>query len=219
MIPAGVPTPPPVDPISIGLNILKYGPTIKKGWDWLTGKKGDKAKRTISPLEQQYTNFLQGQAKTGMGQPAMNMMMGQTSRAINPMINQMQAGNTGTAIAQGIEGSGVVGQQNLQVGALGVGQMAQTARDIAMKNITIKNQAQTKLGTIGMDRTDKNYQVALDNYNRKSSAGDEFLGGVADWAAGKIGGSQMVSAKNDALKKYFPDMTPEEIAKLIKELG
>jgi hypothetical protein len=207
----------PIDPAT-GMMIAKYGiPLAKKGWDWLTGAN-KVPKRKISPLEQQYTNFLQGQAKTGMGQPAMNQVMGASSRAINPMINQMQAGNTGTAIAQGIEGSGVVGQQNLQVGALGVGQMAQTARDISLKNIDIKNAAQGKLGGIGMDRTNKNYQTALKQFdiNRDtsksttdlvSSMGQDYYGGKQD--------IQLQSAKVDALKQYFPDMSPEQLKALM----
>ena len=211
------PVPPPVDPISIGLNVLKYGPTLKKGWDWLTGGNKKKApKRTISPLEQQYTNFLQQQSKTGMGQPAMNMMMNQSSRAINPMVNQIQAGNTGRAITQGIEGSGVVAQQNLQANALGVGQMAQTARDIALNNERIKNTAQDKLGRIGVDRTNQNYKAALSNYNADRANTSSLVSDIAGFAGTALENKQMGNAKTEALKKYFPNLSPEQLEALLQ---
>jgi len=203
----------PIDPAT-GMMLAKYGiPLAKKGWDWMTGAN-KVPKRKISPLESQYTSFLQQQAKTGMGQPAMNQMMGASSRAINPMVNQIKAGNTGNAISQGIEGSGVVAQQNLQADTLGVNQMAQTARSIAMKNIDIKNAAQGTLGNIGMDRTSANYQRALKQFdiNRKSSKETTDL--VSNWAQDHYAGKQDIQTQDSkmaALKKYYPQLTPEQL--------
>mgnify|MGYP003679122823 CR=1 FL=1 len=205
-----------IDPAT-GLMIAKYGvPLAKKGWDWMTGAN-KVPKRKISPLENQYTNFLQQQSKTGMGQPAMNMMMNQSSRAINPMVNQMQAANTGSAIAQGIEGSGVVAQQNLQANALGVGQMAQTARDIAMKNIDIKNAAQGTLGRIGMDRTDMNYQTALKQFDVNRQSSKETSNLISNLGQEIIKGKKNKSIFDELKNSGYDvnDLPPEVLAQLM----
>ena len=38
--------------IETALAVAKYAPLVKKGWDWLTGKKKKVPGRQASPLEQ-----------------------------------------------------------------------------------------------------------------------------------------------------------------------
>ena len=151
--------------IETALAAAKYAPLVKKGWDWLTGKKKKVPGRQASPLEQNYVNFLQSQAKQGIDPAQQNLMMGAAGRGAAQGVNQMSAGIMNRGVMQGLEGSAVMSQQLAAADSVGAGQLAQTAREIAFKNFQVKQTAQDKLGGIGQMRSNANWTTAKQQFD------------------------------------------------------
>tara|TARA_R100001463_G_scaffold43544_3_gene90814 strand:- start:9450 stop:10085 length:636 start_codon:yes stop_codon:yes gene_type:complete len=202
------------DPATIALTIAKYGPTIKKGYDWLSGKKKKipTAAGNRSNLENRYVNFLQSQSKQGMSNAQQNMIMGDASRGIAQGVNNMQAGIAGRGVMQGLENSAVMGQQAMQADSIGVGQLASTARSIAMKNFDLQQQAQEKLGSIGMNRSAQKYNEAMQRYTGNMANTESLLGDIGKMAGGYLKKKQGKQDLEDYIKAGMdPNDIPPEI--------
>lgn len=157
----------------------KYLPLLKKGYDWLKDEGVPERSDSKSGYESRYLNFLQSQAKTGMGQQVINQQLGATSRAAHQGVDVAKANIMGGGIAQGIEGSGVMAEQGTVADSAATLAMATAARSIAERNRQVKDKAQVSLGQYGMRETDQNYREALANRARKDSQQTALAGEFA----------------------------------------
>tara|TARA_R100000742_G_C4275126_1_gene95413 strand:- start:281 stop:913 length:633 start_codon:yes stop_codon:yes gene_type:complete len=206
------------DPVTIALTAAKYAPLAKKGWDWITGKKKKKVPGyKPSAMENRYTNFLQSQAKSGMGNENMNLMMNASGRSINQSVNQMASGIENRGVMQGLENSAVMSQQLAGADAFGGGQLAQTARNIAMKNFELKQTAQDKLGSIGIDRSNMDLMRRQSQFDidRADSSSDMDM-------ISKVAGDFLTKRKNKDLRTELEedgwdlkDLPPELAIKIL----
>jgi hypothetical protein len=204
--------------IATASKYAKYLPTLKKGYDWLSGSIPG-AKDSRSSMENKYTNWLQSRAKKGMGQANINEALNQTGTIVSNAANQGKAAIQGRAISQGIEGSGVVAEQATEIDSAQVVSMANAARKIAMRNQQVKDDAQEKLGQIGMDRSAQDYKTALANYSKRDSAATSLMDTLAGMGEKYIK-KQEDSLMIEELKKqpWWTNLSPEEKAKIIREL-
>ena len=171
-----------MDPVTLGTLAVKYGPSLMKhsgmlkgGYDWLFGKKAPGRAGSMSPRESNYLNFLQSQAKTGMGQQVINQQLGATSRAAHQGVDVAKANIMGGGIASGIEGSGVMAEQGTVADSAAILAMANSARSIAERNRQVKDQAQVTLGQYGIGQTNQRYQEALANRARRDTQGTDLV--------------------------------------------
>ena len=212
-----------MDPVTLGTLAVKYGPslmknvgTFKAGYDWLFGKKAPGRAGSMSPHESKYVNFLQSQAKTGMGQQVINQQLGATSRAAHQGVDVAKANIMGSGIAQGIEGSGVMAEQGVVADSAATLSMASAARSIAEKNRQVKESAQTKLGEYGMRDTDQRYQEALAERARKSGAANRFFGGVKELGTEMVGNQEDAAWKEKIMNApWFKDLPPDVKEKIL----
>ena len=179
-----------------GPTLLKYAPAIKKGYDWLKGDGLPTRSGSQSDQEKNYINFLQSRAKTGLGQDVINQQLGSTSRQVSQPTDIAKANITGSAISQGIEGSGVVAEQGVAADSARTLAMANAARKIAQANQQAKDSAQTKLGEYGMQTTDAAYRDALANRAYKDDQSPNFFGTV-----GQIGEDILTTRDKESDKR------------------
>ena len=166
----------------------KYLPLATKGYQWLFGKGVPTRAGSMSSKESKYLNFLQSQAKTGLGQQVINQQLSATSRAAHQGVDIAKANIMGGGIAGGIEGSGVIAEQGVQADSAATLAMANAARSISEKNRQVKERAERQLGQYGMRDTDQRYREALANRAKKDSLGQEIIGGIAGMGSDYLGG-------------------------------
>tara|TARA_B100000902_G_C27260513_1_gene890427 strand:+ start:703 stop:1329 length:627 start_codon:yes stop_codon:yes gene_type:complete len=193
----------------------QYLPQLKQGYDWLSGSIPG-AKDSRSSMENKYTNWLQSRRVHGLGQQNINQMMNQTGTTVTNAANQGKAQVQGRAISQGIENSGVAAEQATEIDSAQVVSMANAARKIAMKNQQVKDNAEHKLGEIGMQRSAQDYKTALASYSKKDNAANQLLGALAGM------GDKYLKKQEDAglleeLQKqpWWSSLSPEEKAKIL----
>jgi len=199
---------------------IKYGPAIKKGYDWLAGKKGLSRSDSQSQAEKNYMNMLQSRAKHGMGQAAVNEQLGNVSRTVHQNVNNTKANIMGQAVSQGVEGSGVVAEQHIMADTSGTVAMANAARAIAEKNRQIKVGAEDKLGELGIKETDQRYKEALANRANNDSRRDAFFNEAIGLATEHLEGPEKVKMQarvRDLMADPDFQKLPEATQKLILE--
>ena len=206
-----------MDPVTVALQAAKYAPLVKKGWDWLTGKKKKVPGRQASPLEQNYVNFLQSQAKQGIDPAQQNLMMGAAGRGAAQGVNKLSAGIMNRGVMQGLEGSAVMSQQLAAADSVGAGQLAQTAREIAFKNFQVKQTAQDKLGGIGQMRSDANWSTAMKQFNfdnqRESKTMDQISSMATDFISKRKNKDILTDLKDSGYD--LKDLPPEILIKIM----
>jgi hypothetical protein len=206
----------PVDPVSIGMLALKYGPTIKAGFEWLTKKSVPKRSASMSQYEKRYVGFLRDRANQGMGREAVNQQLGMTSRTVGQMGQIGKANVMGVNVAQGMEGSSVMAEQLVGVDTTGQVQMAQTARNIAMQNLQIKKDAEMQLGNYGIRQTDQSYREALENRARQDESANAFIGSLSGMAGNYLSGQEDAAWQADLqAEPWWEKLSPDLKAKLM----
>jgi len=194
-----------------GPTLMKYAPAIKKGYDWLKGGGLPTRSGSKSEHEKKYVNWLQSRARTGLGQAEINRQIGDTSRLASQSTDIAKANVTGSAISQGIEGSGVVAEQGVAADSARTVAIANAARKIAQANQQAKDTAQTKLGEYGMQTTDAAYKDALANRAYKDDQQSEFLGGVSKLGSNMVQGQWSEYLASQDWFKKLPAETQQKI--------
>ena len=206
-----------MDPVTVALQAAKYAPLVKKGCDWLTGKKKKVPGRQASPLEANYVNFLQSQAKQGIDPAQQNLMMGAAGRGAAEGVNKLSSGIMNRGVMQGLEGSAVMSEQLAAADSVGAGQLAQTAREIAFKNFQVKQTAQDKLGGIGQMRSDANWSTAMKQFNfdnqRESKTMDQISSMATDFISKRKNKDILTDLKDSGYD--LKDLPPEILIKIM----
>ncbi len=204
------------DLISAGYNIMKYAPQIKSGWDWLTGKRGPSRSGSISKYEKNYIAGLKQQAKTGMTQAQVNQTMGLTTRAMGTETEIAKTNVMGNAVNTGLEDSGVVAEQMMDVDLAGSAEVAATARKVAEDNIAMQESAESKLGAYGIQRTNQNYNEALRHYANQENRMGSVMNTISQFGSEYLGGLKN-KADLEKLKStdWWEKLSPEEKARIL----
>lgn len=208
-----------MDPLTIAMTAAKYAPAIKQGWDWLTGKKGPSRSGSVSAAEKSYIANLKLRMKEGMSGQQVNQMLSQTTRAVGTATDLAKTNVQGVAVSQGIEDSGVVAEQMLNVDQSGSAEIAQTARMIAEENLKIQESSRVEMGKYGIQQSNQKYSEALRDYASQEGR----IGGVLKTVSG-VAGDYMTDLEHSAdLEQFegldwFQALTPEQKADLIASL-
>lgn len=201
-----------MDPATIAMMAVKYGPTIKAGFDWLTKKAPPSRMGNQSQEEKMYIANLQNRMKQGLSPAEISQAMGGTGRAVGQMGQIGKANVMGVNVAQGMEGSSVMAEQLAGVDTSGQVQMAQTARDIARRNIEVKNRAATEMGGVGRDMSQRKYLDAMQAH----TARQQQLGQVSDAAGSFIAGKTSDARWEKFMQQgWFTKLPPEIQEKII----
>jgi hypothetical protein len=136
-----------------------------------------------SGLEKDYLSELQRRSKEGVLTGGMQReIVSQTSRAANQMADIGKSQVQGNIVRSGLENSAVMHQSTAGIDAERIRRVAETARQISLKNQMSKVGAQDALGQYGMDETKRKYSMALkrrgDLTNAVNSAGSA-VGSIA----------------------------------------
>ena len=183
----------PIPAIVAGLAMATPG--VLKAYRNFTTKA---PQQKISNDTTSYLNKLREVSKTGLyGQDVKN----QISTEIETSGDKREAKLIGQSVKQGIENSGVVGQQLLQSGDMTTLSLARMAKQIAQMNEESKLDASRVASDVGQGIESINYQNALARMARK----DAIYEGVGDAISGGFSafdGRDMFNS-NEALQAYL----------------
>jgi len=189
----------------IAASLIPYGQQIYQGgkllYNWL-----NPVQRTQSPAESAYRKILQKRATQGVYSPSQqNQMLQSTAQTTAQTASNALTKTEGRLTSAGIKNSGVLNQAEGRIQAERMRTIANQARAIAMSNAESKVRAQDKLGEIGFQDTERDYQDAL---ARRTNA----TGGIDDIASTLVGNVQF----NQLRKKHGDDLNTWPIADLYR---
>jgi hypothetical protein len=204
-----------------GPTIMKYGPSVVSGFNWLTGKNKPPTWKK-STFEQKYSNLLQSKAKHGLSPTERQGMMGDVGRATAQGSNIARGNIQGRAASQNMEGSGVVAEQMTDVDLSANIEMAKAARLIAQKNIAVKDSAAKELGGIGAAESRQKYLEAINAYDVKNQQSSTALAGMKELGteildSQKEGGFRKSIEESDWFKALSDKEKAEVMAMILKK--
>ena len=151
--------------------------------------QGDAPQQKVSSDTTAYLNRLRQISKEGLyGQKEKN----EVASDIEASGDKREAKLRNLAVAQGIENSGVVGQQILQSGDMTTLALARTAKKLEEMNAQSKLTAQANASAVGQSIEAINYQNALANKlredNRIAGIGEAIGAGISLGSSGNLSG-------------------------------